>query len=92
MKVTIDSAGRLVIPKTIREAAGLVPGARLDIRLRDGHVEIEAEPVNYRLEWRDGWLHAIPDRELPPVTHEMVQELIRQDREERGLVKPDGDR
>ncbi len=41
---TIDAAGRIVIPKRIREAAGLVPGETLSIRVRDGRVEIEPAP------------------------------------------------
>ena len=31
---TIDSAGRIVVPKRVREQAKLVPGAPLEVRLR----------------------------------------------------------
>ena len=41
METTIDKAGRLVIPKAVREQAGLSPGTRLEISYRDGKVEIE---------------------------------------------------
>jgi AbrB family looped-hinge helix DNA binding protein len=41
MNVTIDSAGRLVVPKSIREEAGLRPDMPLDICCRDGRVEIQ---------------------------------------------------
>lgn len=44
MKTTIDAAGRLAIPKAIREQAGLRPGIELDVRLSDGVVEIEPAP------------------------------------------------
>jgi AbrB family looped-hinge helix DNA binding protein len=44
MPATIDAAGRIVIPKQIREAAGLVPGEQLAVRVRDGRVEIEPAP------------------------------------------------
>ena len=43
MKTTIDGAGRLVIPKQIREQVGLKPGMPLDIRVDNGVIEIEAE-------------------------------------------------
>ena len=41
MTVTIDHAGRLVIPKAIREEAHLEAGETLEIRVRDGRIEIE---------------------------------------------------
>lgn len=44
MKITIDSAGRLVVPKAIREEAELSPGVPLTIRCRDGRIEIEPAP------------------------------------------------
>jgi AbrB family looped-hinge helix DNA binding protein len=47
MNVTIDSAGRLVVPKAIRDEAELRPDMPLVIRCRDGRIEIEpaAQPV-----------------------------------------------
>jgi AbrB family looped-hinge helix DNA binding protein len=41
MNTTIDGAGRVVIPKPIRDAAGLKPGLELEVVLRDGCVQIE---------------------------------------------------
>jgi AbrB family looped-hinge helix DNA binding protein len=43
----MDSAGRLVVPKAIRDEAGVRPNMPLDIRCRDGRIEIEpaARPV-----------------------------------------------
>ncbi|HEY5284454.1 MAG TPA: AbrB/MazE/SpoVT family DNA-binding domain-containing protein [Polyangia bacterium] len=41
MNITIDSAGRLVVPKAIREEAELRPDMPLVIRCRDGRIEIE---------------------------------------------------
>ncbi|MGI8727938.1 MAG: AbrB/MazE/SpoVT family DNA-binding domain-containing protein, partial [Solirubrobacterales bacterium] len=31
MKTTIDKAGRIVVPKALREAVGLTPGTTVDI-------------------------------------------------------------
>jgi AbrB family looped-hinge helix DNA binding protein len=49
MDSTIDRAGRVVIPKSIREAAGLKPGAGLSIEYRDGRIEIERKSLKARL-------------------------------------------
>ncbi|MFL5395469.1 MAG: AbrB/MazE/SpoVT family DNA-binding domain-containing protein, partial [Myxococcales bacterium] len=35
MKSTIDSAGRLVIPRDLRRAAGIEPGMSLELRVED---------------------------------------------------------
>jgi AbrB family looped-hinge helix DNA binding protein len=49
MKPTIDSAGRIVIPRDIRAGAGLIPGSEVEIRLRDGVVEIEPAATSVRI-------------------------------------------
>ena len=41
MKCTIDRAGRFVIPKEIRELAGLKAGVELEVDYRNGVVVIE---------------------------------------------------
>jgi AbrB family looped-hinge helix DNA binding protein len=41
MKITIDSAGRIVVPKVLRQALNIKPGQTLDIRGREGRIEIE---------------------------------------------------
>ena len=49
MKTTIDSAGRLVVPKAIRQEAKLKPGVALEIAFRDGRIEIEPTPRNVQI-------------------------------------------
>ena len=49
MEATIDQAGRVVIPKAIRQAAGLKPGSPLTIEYRDGRIEIEPKVPKVRL-------------------------------------------
>jgi AbrB family looped-hinge helix DNA binding protein len=47
MKTTIDSAGRLVIPRDARREAGLVGGTAVEVRVVEGQVILEpaARPV-----------------------------------------------
>lgn len=49
MRVTLDAAGRLVVPKPLRDALGLKPGQALEIRAGDGRLEIEIAPTPVRL-------------------------------------------
>ena len=60
METTIDKAGRLVVPKAVREASGLVPGARVRFRVRDGLIEIEPVPMEVSLERRGSVVVAVP--------------------------------
>jgi AbrB family looped-hinge helix DNA binding protein len=40
MRTTIDAAGRLVVPKPLRDELGFAPGTELDVRAVDGRLEI----------------------------------------------------
>ena len=61
MTITIDSAGRLVIPKAMRDLAGILPGMALELRFRSGHLEIEPQPRKVRIERRGRLLVAEPE-------------------------------
>jgi len=60
MKSTIDSAGRLVLPKAIRDEADLRPGEPLEIVFRDGLIEIEPAPREVRIRPHHGFRVAEP--------------------------------
>ena len=86
MKSTMDSAGRLVIPKDIRREAGIRPGMPLDIRVREGRIEIEPAPLTVRLEKRGRFLVAVPQEQVPVLTTEAVEgtrDKLRREREGR---------
>lgn len=76
MKTTLDSAGRLVVPKALRQALGLKPGQTLDVRAGDGRLEIEIAPTPMKLARRGKGVVAVPDEELPPLTAEQVRETL----------------
>jgi AbrB family looped-hinge helix DNA binding protein len=83
IRSSIDAAGRLVIPKSIREAAGLRPETPLEIRLHNGRVEIEPAPVEVEIEMRRGVAVAVPVEPVPGVSAEEVEAIRRRVREER---------
>ena len=83
MKTTIDSAGRLVIPKEIRREAKLVAGTVLQIRWRNGRIEIEPAPVPVKLVRKGKLLVAVPRSEAQPLTSGTVEATRKKLREER---------
>ena len=76
MNTTIDSAGRIVVPKSLREALGLKPGQPLEIRAGDGRLEIEIAATPVKLKKRGKGLVAVPDANLPPLTADLVRETL----------------
>lgn len=42
MKTTIDSAGRLVVPKVLRDRLGLTPGSTVDVSLYGAGLQLVA--------------------------------------------------
>ncbi len=71
MRTTIDKAGRLVIPKTLRDRVGLVPG---EVEITADGAGLRIEPVSGEsLAERDGRL-VIPSSGLP-LTDDLVREL-----------------
>ena len=76
MKATIDTAGRIVVPKALRQALGLKPGQPLEIRAGDGRLEIEIASTSMRLQKRGKGVVAVPDAELPALTADQVRETM----------------
>jgi AbrB family looped-hinge helix DNA binding protein len=75
MRVAMDKAGRVVIPRSVRDRAHLRPGAPLDIRVRDGVVELEPAPSAARLEKRGKWTVAVPGK-ATRLTQEQVDAVM----------------
>jgi len=76
MKVVIDRAGRIVVPKLLRQALGLKPGQPLEIRACDGRLEIEIASTPMQLKKRGKGLVAVPEAKLPPLTAEQVRDTL----------------
>jgi len=81
MITTMDSAGRLVIPREIRREAALEPDTPLDVRWRDGVIEIEPRPLAVTMERRGRLLVAKPAtkiRSLRAATVERTRQALSQ--------------
>lgn len=77
MRATIDKAGRLVIPRALRERIGLAGGGEVELEL-DG-AAVRVEPVSGRALRAEGGLLIIPAAGTP-ITGAAVRELIDADR------------
>lgn len=82
MNVTIDKAGRLVVPKEIRDRMGLRAGDELELEEFNGRIEI-SKPRRERklIENEHGLLTLEPDPDAPPVTAEEMREELERVRE-----------
>ena len=76
MRTAIDGAGRVVVPKALRDALGLTTGQVLEIAERDGRLEIVPAPTPMRLVDEGNGVAAIADAEMPVLTAAMVRETL----------------
>lgn len=80
VQTTIDRAGRIVIPKPLREALGLAAGQLLDILIDDGRLMVEVVPTPMSLNRRGKGAVAIPEADLPTLTAELVRAALERSR------------
>jgi len=85
MRTTIDSAGRIVVPKAIRDAMGLTGGTRLDLIFENGRLRVEVPPAEVEIEFPEGGPPRIvfKDDDVPPLTDEMIRETLEAVRDRR---------
>ncbi len=76
MRTTIDRAGRLVIPKAIRDELGVSDGGDIDIDLVDGVAVLSPPTVPKRVERRDGRVVIVAEGDVPALTDDIVRHTI----------------
>ena len=74
--VTMDRAGRIIVPKALRDRLAVEPGQPLRADVHDGRLEIEPEPISAELVAVDGVLVITPTEHVAPLTREDVRDLI----------------
>jgi AbrB family looped-hinge helix DNA binding protein len=79
VRLTIDKAGRLVLPKPVRVRLGLKPGSQVKMTEREGAVTLEPADLQPALKRKSGvWVHV----GVAPPDFDIVR-VIKEDREER---------
>lgn len=81
MQTTIDRAGRIVVPKAIRERLSLLDGGDVEISERGGVIEIVAMPVDVEIvPGADGPVAVAPTDHPPLTDAELFATIDRQRR------------
>jgi AbrB family looped-hinge helix DNA binding protein len=86
MQTTIDKAGRVVIPRPLRERAGLKPGTTLTLVYHDGRIEMTPAKQEVRVSRRGSRLVLSAPASTEPLTVEQVNEILQDTREERSPI------
>ncbi len=80
MRTAIDAAGRVVIPKELRDRLQLGRGRILEIREADGRIEIEPVATPMSLVRRRRGYVAVAEGKLPPLTDDLVRATLERTR------------
>ncbi len=67
--------GRLMLPKAVREAAGLRPGAPLKVTASKGHTELKRVDSEVRLVRQGRLTVAVAEDDLPPIKEREILAL-----------------
>lgn len=78
MRATIDAAGRLVVPKVLRDQLGFAAGMELELEAVDGHLEVTA-PSRVHVEHGPHGVRFNADA-AQPLTAEQVRVLMERGR------------
>ena len=78
MRVTIDAAGRLVVPKSLRDELGFGAGTELELAAVNGALEVRV-PSRIRVEDGPHGLRFVAD-DAVELTDEQVREFIEKSR------------
>jgi AbrB family looped-hinge helix DNA binding protein len=81
VRVTIDKAGRIVVPKVMRDELGLTPETNLQMEVVDGHLEISPPETSARIV--EGPYGPVIETAGGRITDEQVRKTLEAVRERR---------
>lgn len=76
MRIAIDSVGRLVVPKALRDELGITGATELEVQAHDGVIELAVADVPARVEERPGGVVIATDAPMKPLTVSDVRAAI----------------
>ncbi|WP_261567869.1 AbrB/MazE/SpoVT family DNA-binding domain-containing protein [Frankia gtarii] len=80
MRTAIDAAGRVVIPKALRDALGLRAGQPLEIAERDGRLEIVPASTPMTLVDEGDGVVAVAEADMPVLSADLVRTTLERTR------------
>ncbi|MDQ6725197.1 MAG: AbrB/MazE/SpoVT family DNA-binding domain-containing protein [Actinomycetota bacterium] len=80
MRVAIDSAGRIVVPKPLRDRLGLTGPSELEVIEDAGRIVLSPVPGTVELVEREGVLVAERSADVAPLDAETVRDLVEHQR------------
>lgn len=76
MRVAIDAAGRMVVPRSLRTELGITGPTEVEVVSADGHLELSVPDTPAHVEMRDGLAVIVPDGFVPPLTAGDVRKAL----------------
>jgi AbrB family looped-hinge helix DNA binding protein len=80
MRTTIDKAGRVVVPKVLRDRIGLASGTEIEIEERDGELRIRPVGPQVVAVERDGRTVLTTTSPVSPMEHDDLLNMIDESR------------
>jgi AbrB family looped-hinge helix DNA binding protein len=81
MVTRIDRAGRLVLPKPVRDELGLVPGQEIEVTVESGRAIVEPRVVTWHIERHGRVSVLVPDGPIPLITDQDVRDAMERGRD-----------
>lgn len=76
MRVSIDAAGRMVVPKSLRAELGITGAAEVEVRSADGYLELTVPDTPARVEMRDDLPVLVAETPPAPLTADDVRRTL----------------